>query len=272
MLDQIAFISIVAATGIGAYTDWKTGYIYDWVTYPLIGIGILLSILTGKWEGIAMGTGVMGIGYLIYRTGKMGGGDVKLLAGISTVQPFFMGMIFPFAVLFIAALSASIAFSLYYVGRYIRMKPKIDWNTPQRKKAGMMLAGTGILLYLLWAQGNYSISGLGFMSIALVMGIIFYAFEEEIKKNIFLERITINQLEEDEVVAGEMLTEEEKKKWGKKIPALVGVNDIPQLKQMGFSTIPVYRNLPKFAPFLFLGVLITYFFPEWTLNIVPSFL
>ena len=32
------------ASAAGAYTDYKTGLIYDYITYPLIALGILLNL------------------------------------------------------------------------------------------------------------------------------------------------------------------------------------------------------------------------------------
>ncbi len=269
MLEQLSFAAVLLAGIIAAYTDWKTGYIYDWITYPLIAIGIILSALTQQWLGILLGVAIYGIGLLVYRTGKIGGGDIKLLAGMALVQPVFAGMIFVFAVLFVAALTACLGLSVYYVGNFLLTKPKIAWKTQRKMSAGIMLLGVLVLGWLNVQNPLWSIETTLFIGVSLFAGILFYAFEEEIKRHAFLKRIPLEQLEDDEVLAMEHLTAEEKQKMEKNISALVGTDDTLKLKQLGFHTIPVYRNLPKFAPFLLLGTLITYLFPQWVSQFVP---
>ncbi len=270
VLEQIAFgVNIVAGT-LAAYTDWKTGYIYDWITYPLIGIGIILSLVTGQWWGLVFGGIIYALGMLAYRTGKIGGGDIKLLAGLALVQPTFNGMIFPFAVLLVGTLLACLALSVYYAGGFLLTRPKIKWKT--RRKMASLVMGVGIIALIYYATTNpqWPRETTALLGISLLAGIIFYALEDEIKTHAFLKRITLEQLEDDEVLATEHLTHEEKEKWGKHIPNLIGTEDKLRLTHMNIHTIPVYRNLPKFAPFLLVGIIVVYLFPDWVLPLVPA--
>ncbi len=270
VLEQIAFGANMIAGAAAAYTDWKTGYIYDYITYPLIGLGIVLSLLTGQWMGLVFGGVIYGLGMVAYKTGKIGGGDIKLLAGIALVQPTFAGMIFPFAVLLVGTLAACLVLSAYYVSGFLLTKPKIKWKTKQKMVSFILLAGVGAFLYYLLTNPLWPAETTMLLGISLLAGIIFYAFEEEIKAHAFLKRITLEQLEDDEVLATEHLTHDEKEKFGKNIPALIGTDDVLRLKHMNMHTIPVYRNLPKFAPFLFAGIAVTYLFPAWVLPLVPA--
>jgi Flp pilus assembly protein protease CpaA len=270
IVEQFSFLVVVIAGITATYTDWKTGYIYDWITYPLIVIGVILSLLTQQWIGLGLGALIYGIGIWAYKTGKIGGGDIKLLAGISLVQPIFGGMVFVLSVLVVATIAASIGLSVWYVGNFLLTRPTIKWNTKRKKHALLFL--TGITAYMFWAF-NYSAMPPAMARVfgtALFFGIVFYGFEEEIREKMFLTRIPPEELEEDELLAEEHLTEEEKEKFGKEIPSLIEFSDKLKLKQMGFKTIPVYRNLPKFAPFLLIGILGTYLFPEIISQIVPA--
>lgn len=272
MIPQIQFAANIIAGAIGAYTDIKTGYIYDWITYPLIILGIGITLYTQQWLGILFAIVIYAAGWLAYRSGKMGGGDIKLLAGIALVQPTFQGMIFPFAVLLIGALSACIVFCIYYVGGFLLSKPKINWKTERKRNTGIM-AALVVALLLMIAQQPVPIGILFTLTtIALLFGLLFYAFEDEVKIHSFLKRIPLNELEDDEVLALEHLTKEEKEKWGQTIPSLISREDIMALKHKGITHVPVYRNLPKFAPFLLIGILATYLFPELVAQLVPSFL
>jgi Flp pilus assembly protein protease CpaA len=270
MIPQIQFAANVIAGLLAAYTDWKTGYIYDWITYPLIVIGIVLSLLTGQWWGIVFGAVIYGLGMLAYKTGKIGGGDIKFLAGIALVQPIYEGMIFPFAVLLVGTLLACLVLSVYYVGKLLLARTKIKWKT-KRKMISLVLVGA---VGAFWAYANTTTLWPGettvLLSISLLAGIIFYTLEDEIKAHAFLTRISLEQLEDDEVLAVEHLTSEEKQKWGKNPPNLIGTDDVLQLTQMKVNTILVYRNHPKFAPFLLMGIVATYLFPEWIIPLVPA--
>lgn len=270
VLEQIQFATNVVAGMLAAYTDWKTGYIYDWITYPLMGVGIVLCIFTGAWIGLVLGAGIYGLGILAYKTGKIGGGDIKLLAGLALVQPHYHGMLFPFAVLLVGTLLACFILSVYYAGRLLLERKKIEWKT-KRKGIAVLLAGAvSATMYYVNGQGLWPGETTLALGIAMLAGIIFYALEDEIKEHAFLKRITLNELEEDEVLAIEHLTSDEKQKWGKNIPNLIGTSDGLRLKQMNVNTIPVYRNLPKFAPFLLAGIIVTYLYPEWILPLIPS--
>lgn len=270
VLEQLAFGANILAGTLAAYTDWKTGYIYDWITYPLIIVGLIISLLTGQWIGLVFGAAIYVLGVLAYRTGKIGGGDIKLLAGMALVQPIYAGMIFPFAVLLVGTLMACLVLSVYYAGGFLLSQGKINWKTKRKMSAGIMTIAMGALIYYVTTLQLWPVETVAVLSVSILAGMVFYTLEDEIKTFAFLKRITIEQLEDDEVLAIEHLTQEEKEKWGKSIPNLVGTDDKLRLKQMNVHTIPVYRNLPKFAPFLLFGIVFVYLFPEWVLPLVPA--
>jgi Flp pilus assembly protein protease CpaA len=312
MIPQLQFAANLIAGTLSTYTDIKTGMIDNWITYPLIALGVGITLYTQQWTGILFAIVIFGTGWLAYRSGSMGGGDIKLLAGMALVQPTYEGMIFPLAVLLIGALSACIVFCIYYVGGFLLSKPHIHWNTPRKKVAGALLL-VFILLFL-YMNAQLSTGGITLLllEIAMILGLIFYAFEEEVKNHAFLQSILLDNIEDDEVLAVNHLTEHEtnaliflmkeqydkdiliinqKKKNGSfferikytliaflftkydpKPPNLISYQDAMKLKSQKITHLPVYRNLPKFAPFLLMGVLATYLFAEWVSQIVPSLL
>ncbi|MEM4364211.1 MAG: A24 family peptidase, partial [Candidatus Diapherotrites archaeon] len=87
MIETIRTITLITATGIAAYTDYKTGYIYDTITKPLILIGAILNIIENNYYAFLLPIIIYVIGYLLYKTGKIGGGDVNLYTGIAMIMP-----------------------------------------------------------------------------------------------------------------------------------------------------------------------------------------
>lgn len=83
ILEQII---ILASGTISAYTDHKTGEIPNQLTLPLIGLGIVLSVLNQTWSYFAIGLLVFFLATMAYQKNVMGGGDIKLLTGMALIQ------------------------------------------------------------------------------------------------------------------------------------------------------------------------------------------
>ncbi len=90
--DFLQALLLVSALLIVSFIDLSHQIIPDWITYPGIGIGLILSWLTGSpgwWSsliGLLVGGGLLwllAVGYqLLAKKEGMGGGDIKLLAMI----------------------------------------------------------------------------------------------------------------------------------------------------------------------------------------------
>jgi prepilin peptidase CpaA len=81
-----AGIAVTLGTAIIAgVCDWRTSRIPNALTYSAIAIGLGLAVLTDSdaalW-GLVTGAG---IGLLLFVSGGLGGGDVKLIAAIGTL-------------------------------------------------------------------------------------------------------------------------------------------------------------------------------------------
>jgi prepilin peptidase CpaA len=105
MMGSISFLAIAAiVTGIGAYTDYRTGHIPNWVTlYPLAAAplahffwgALTVSPMAGlAAAGLSIGGAVACavVPLLLYRAGAIGGGDVKLLAAVGALCTPLLGV------------------------------------------------------------------------------------------------------------------------------------------------------------------------------------
>ena len=82
---------LLAVLAISAYTDVRTGLIYNAVTYPAIVAGLTATLLgagpgpAATIAGCLAGGGTL---YVMFAFGWMGGGDVKLMAAVGAVVGF----------------------------------------------------------------------------------------------------------------------------------------------------------------------------------------
>src|SRR5688500_13264036 len=77
---------VVAFLAIAAVIDWRQRRIPNWLTFTLVLSGIAQSMMPqamcspmGSLLGLVVG---FGLTFMLYALGAVGGGDVKLLAGI----------------------------------------------------------------------------------------------------------------------------------------------------------------------------------------------
>lgn len=84
-------ILLIVAVSVAVYTDVRDGKIYNALTVPCAAAGLLLSAVSGGWEGlvqsllgIALGFGLFLFSSLFGRI--LGGGDIKLLMAIGAIQ------------------------------------------------------------------------------------------------------------------------------------------------------------------------------------------
>lgn len=78
--------ALVLVLLIAVYTDWRWHRIYNWLTFPAMGLGLLLSLVMGGVPGLLSslaGAGLAaGVFLLLYLFAKMGAGDLKLMVAI----------------------------------------------------------------------------------------------------------------------------------------------------------------------------------------------
>jgi len=247
--------AVLLGAGLGAFTDAKTRLIPDWITLPMIGLGILVNIAEFRAELFYVGAVVFAIGYLAYWLGKIGGGDVKLFTGLALLMPYYAGSIFVLDVLFTAALTSVVFYGAFYASKYARKG--IKWR---EIKSGVARAtGFGVLLavyfYTIYSYGLVRLESAAVLGIATAFALVFLALEKGIRKEFFLKKVRLSKLEEDEVIAQDFLDKKVKKILGLKFKGVLGKNELLALKKAGISSVPVYRELPPFAPFILLGVI-----------------
>jgi prepilin peptidase CpaA len=102
---------VLTATLVAAVTDVCRFKVYNWLTYPLLALGLVHGVVSGGAAGLGQSVCGLLLGVALtlplYALGGMGAGDVKLLAGIGA----WLGAPFVIAL----ALLSSLAAGLYAV-------------------------------------------------------------------------------------------------------------------------------------------------------------
>jgi prepilin peptidase CpaA len=89
------YISLIVLI-IAAATDIRKGLIYNWLTFPAILVGLFLALWQGGLSGLGLSfLGILvggGVLTLLFVSGAMGAGDVKLMAALGALMgPTFVG-------------------------------------------------------------------------------------------------------------------------------------------------------------------------------------
>lgn len=85
-LQWLSLVPLGAVLVAAAVMDWRERKIYNWLTYPAFGVGLVMHTVTFGFNGLLAGfltaLVVVVIGMIILPFGWLGGGDIKLLAVI----------------------------------------------------------------------------------------------------------------------------------------------------------------------------------------------
>lgn len=76
-------------SALAVVTDLKMRKVPNWLTLPLMALGLFLAALYGGWSGflisLACAVGALGLFSLPFGLGWLGGGDVKLLSALGAL-------------------------------------------------------------------------------------------------------------------------------------------------------------------------------------------
>lgn len=274
LFEELRIALILACAIISAYTDIKKGLIYDKVTYPMISIGAILTtadlLLGADPTTLLIPACVFAFTYLLYYNGKLGGGDVKFLLGLSLLLPIYKGQIFVLSVVLIASLASAFFIPLISIIKVFmsKKKKKIRPDKESIKAPALGLFIAAYLYVLYFVLNAISLIAILVISIPLFISLIYIAFRSQIQEELFLKWVSLRNLEDDEVVAKEYLDKDTLEAIGS-FKGVLSEKEKKLLEAKGIKRVPVYRNLPPFAPFLLFGILTSLVFPDFLVLLFP---
>ncbi|MCP4444751.1 MAG: prepilin peptidase [Myxococcales bacterium] len=95
MFLEPAHIAMIIVTAIAAFTDTRTGLIPNWLTSPTIVLGPVYALLSPSHDPLASALAVVVVGlvpFAMYWMQALGGGDVKLFAGVGGLAGITLGL------------------------------------------------------------------------------------------------------------------------------------------------------------------------------------
>jgi len=294
----------VIGTLYSAIVDAKTKLVPQKTVYSMIGLGIILTLASLDFSYIistfSMAALVFGIGYVIYYTGQMGGGDILLFTGLVLLLPthpfaqapetMVISLPFILPVIFVSAYLAMSFMSPYYLARIFLDKTRhFKPNAKTLLTALAMLAFTAWLTWFFVSSTSASFTAGLLVGLPLAAGSLSFAFKNEITKRFIIINLKPEEIEDEEVLATELLDDEITKRFiiinlkpeeiedeevlatellDEKTAAILETGSkkvleqkdlekiIEKCKKHDIKTLPVYRGSPAFVPFIFLSLVL----------------
>lgn len=245
--------------------------------YGTIAYGVLLTLLylasqdyaTMAYSFVVAGI-VFGLGYLVYRTGQIGLGDVTELTAVSLVLPFSapllvgtgqFGLPFVISIVIASGIAALIVVPLFYIP--IARKRRINDSRNSRVKAIVM--GSSYMVFIAFATitGIATAYGVVILGALMIGSVLTILFERSITKSM-IAYVPANKLEQEDMLAMNMLSARSRSAWKRRVKSFGQLVTPKMLKEIRRKRIrgrlPVYRNGIPFAVPILIGIVVSLLF------------
>ncbi len=284
---RIASILIIAFAYM-IYDLFNNRNVPTLLVYATLVYGAVLTVLYFNTilvgESLIFAAIILGIGYLIYKSGQLGAADVAEIAVISLILPIqslpILGGIgastLPFAISIIvdSGIVALIVVPLYYIPHAVYKSKGSILNKIKRtdyyKSVIIIIAYSVLALFLVYE--GISTYGVLIMAI-LVVGVgVISLFEAPITLSM-VKYVTFDEIEEEDIIAVNLMNERELREIKANVPEfgrLATRKVIASIKrEMPDKRLPVYKNAIPFALPIFFGSVASLLFGNLILYIVP---
>jgi len=261
----------LGATGLAAWQDHKTSFIDDKITLGMIAAGILLNVLTFDlnflfWVG-ALALAIALIGFLAYRTGQFGGGDVLLLLGLHLLLPVYpLSLASPFLPPLFKFFQYPFILSVFLASSYFAvlgsawlLYARSLWTQKHLREklvltSFLSLAGFSALLFYL----AFNLLQTLFFLLLGASAVFLVVFKREIMDCVVVQRIKLSQIEDEDILAVDKMPEKLVKKYG--LQKVLTKSEVEKLKAIEkkekMRLFPVCKVLPRFGPYVLAGLLL----------------
>jgi Flp pilus assembly protein protease CpaA len=238
---------------------------------PNVDYGLLIL----SFNGAAV---IFGLGWLLYKTGKLGGGDVLLYTGLQLLLPVkphaLDGIILPYvltpdklfqwqllsdiglpfflSIFLLSTMLALLGSSIVYAWRLRKLKLK-----PELLSAGLGLVAVIGFAYVMNVMGA-SLKATAFYAIFLLPSALLLAFRKQLMDEVIVQKVTIAQVEDEDILVLDKMPQAIVKKYS--LGPVLTKSEVEKLKLIvkkeKITKFPVAKVLPRLGPYVFLAVLL----------------
>lgn len=252
----------VVLTAIAAWQDNKTSYVDDKVLYALVGAGLLLNALSFSVSffisTLPAALFIAAFGYLLWKRGSFGQGDVWLFLGLQFLLPEYPSFVqsplpsFPFVA---SVFLASSVFSLFGSTAFYAAKLAQANAFDKIRSAAFIVLGVSaaFLLYLLPVAPLAKL----FFSLFAISTVFLALFYRTITEKVLVQWVSLKGVEDEDVLALDKLPRDFVKKHGLgKVATKSVFAKLKALSKSGrMKKFPVYKNLIRFNPYVLAGLI-----------------
>ena len=209
---MIEILAVVLASIAGIW-DLKTTEVPDDIPYLMTVIGLVYWFFTGVSSGnmqpffvsLLTGTVVLFIGLALYAKGKWGGADAWILAAIIYMVPVYAGKLILVDYVVNFLIVSLVYMALYTILLGIKHHIFGKFFAELKKNAtlviGIPLAYMGFsLLFVLYTGFASALQLLTATFVFILLMMLFWVYAKVIEKNVFIRRISTNQLKKGDVL------------------------------------------------------------------------
>ncbi|MDE1822894.1 MAG: hypothetical protein KGI00_05105 [Candidatus Micrarchaeota archaeon] len=248
----------------------------------VIGAAVALTYDIRTIEfGALIAVGIGWFGYLMYKAGFLGAGDVFEFIFVSLVFPMQpvpllsglgqMQLPFIFSVLIAAGYAATLFIPVYYLllGERKRVSADYGFNKHRVVKAAALLVAYLIMLAVLYEFASLSAVAVALVLLIAIPSSIMLLYEKEIYLGM-VSFIYPRSMTDGDMIAVNLMRQGDIAFFKKKDPEFgrLATNSIIKRIKNAKRKIPVYRNSVPFALFMLIGIVISILFGNLVLYIV----
>ncbi len=279
MTDWLFVLISLIALVVFSYTDLKTREVPDKPVHYLIITALILNFLLRPLNSalniLLITIIITGFFFALYLFGQIGGGDVKLIALLSLLVPYYplsfsllthsIPSSFPFIIpLFLLAglIGPMLVIPCYYFYKLWSKRKMIKRLSGKIIKASVYSI---VLLPLafMWSQLNML---MGLLFIPIIFSLWMIVFKDDVMKLFCVEKKKVRDLNDDDVIALEFMEEKVKKKlglWHKTLTSIELRKVKEKAKKERIREVPVLEHLPPFVPFLLVSFVLNLLFGDF---------
>jgi len=255
----LAFLGVAAAT---YYDVFNKRNVPNVLLYAFLAIAFVANLFFYQADififSVALAAFFGAIGYIFYRFGQLGGADVFVISSVILllpIHPAFVGLAFNMPFIFSVIVFSGVAFAVYVI---VFFSLKLwEQGAKPRLLYALLFIPYILFAYVYFNSILFSTMYFVFVSILLLATVFFLMFREDI--NLLLsERMSPSELEEEDVLALDMMDKDFVKKYS--IKRLATKDEIDRMIGLKIQEVWVYSKLPPFLPFFLLGMVMSLFF------------